>query len=147
MATVRRCLRCAPDITLAVAGEVDDRLACQPVPREIHHQPVRHHLGGAERDEHGVERLDLRLLGAHDPREAEIVLEDIGRGACHRRLPATLETSSQRPDPGTFRCADYRCYLLTDDEPEASASGLSSMVSFLFVRSFVVALTAAALVR
>jgi hypothetical protein len=41
--------------------------------------------------------LALGVFGAHDPRETEIVLDDIGREARHRRLPGTPEPLRHRP--------------------------------------------------
>src|ERR1700716_4269706 len=76
----------APDIALAVAGEVDDRLARRSVPWEILHQPLGHRLRRAERVQHRIERRALGILGADETREAEIVLDDILRKLGHRHL-------------------------------------------------------------
>src|SRR5258707_15858226 len=88
------------DVTLAVAGEVDDRLARRSVLREILHQPLGHHLRRAERDQHRVERRALDIVGADETREAEIVLDDSLRKLSHRHLPRIPE-STPADEPGS----------------------------------------------
>jgi hypothetical protein len=99
--------------------------------------------GNSSSEDEFTNLIELMRSLAHPKSCWMTLVAELAIGASPQRSKRQVNA----PDSGTFRCADYRCYLLTDDEPEASASGLSSMVSFLFVRSFVVALTAAALVR